>query len=246
MNGLRVLKALGPIDAKSIGRDSFLRWMAAIPLVIALAVRWVMPILIQRLETILGFELVPVYPAIMGAVLLQLVPLFSGMVIGFLLLDQRDDHTLTALQVTPLSLNGYLAYRLAAPTLFSVLLTLIVLPLAGFTQIGLIPLLLPAAVAALLAPLFALSLAALATNKVQGFALMKAAGIVLFPPFIAFFIPSGWQLAFGVFPTYWPSKLYWLYLAGESGAWLYLAAGILYQSLLLAILVRRVNRIMTL
>ncbi|HEX6383923.1 MAG TPA: hypothetical protein VF177_04560, partial [Anaerolineae bacterium] len=198
-----------------------------------------------RLESVLDFELMPYYPAIMGAVLLQLVPLFTGMVIGFLLLDQRDDRTLTALQITPLSLNGYLAYRLAVPTLLSVLLTLIVLPLAGFAGIGFLPLLLAAIVAALLAPLFALFLAAFAENKVQGFALMKAAGIILFPPLIAYFVPSGWQLAFGVMPTYWPARLYWLYLAGQHGFWIYLAAGIIYQSLLLAALVRRFNGVMT-
>lgn len=244
MNVLAVLKALGPIDAKSIGRDSFLRWMVIVPPAIALVARWVMPIFIRRLESVLGFELMFTYPAIMGAVLLQLVPLFAGMVVGFLLLDQRDDRTLTALQVTPLSLNGYLAYRLAAPSLLSVLLTLIVMPLAGFAGIGLGPLLLAAAVAALLAPLFALSLVALAANKVQGFALMKAAGVVLFPPLIAYFVPSGWQLAFGVFPSYWPARLYWLYLAGENNFWVYLAAGVLYQALLLALLVRRFNRVM--
>jgi len=244
MNGLALLRALGPIDAKSIGRDSFLRWMAIVPLLIALAARWVMPIVIQRLERVLDFELIAVYPAIMGAVLLQLVPLFTGIVVGFLLLDQRDDHTLTALQVTPLSLNGYLAYRLAAPTLLSVLLTLIVMPLAGFAGIGLGPLLLTAAVAGLLAPLFALALAAFAANKVQGFALIKAAGFILSPPLLAYFVPSGWQLALGIFPSYWPARLYWLYLAGQNNFWVYLVAGVLYQALLLTLLVRRFNRIM--
>ena len=244
MKGVAILKALGPIDAKSISRDSFLRWMTIVPLAIALGTRWIMPIFIRRLESGLGLELMPAYPAIMGAVLLQLVPLFAGMVIGFLLLDQRDDRTLTALQVTPLSLNGYLAYRLSVPTLLSVLLTLIVMPLAGFAGIGLGPLLLAAVVAALLAPLVALALAAFAANKVQGFALMKAAGIILFPPLIAYFIPPGWQPAFGVFPTYWPARLYWLYLAGQNNFWVYLAAGVLYQALLLALLVRRFNRVM--
>lgn len=244
MKALAVLKALGPIDAKSIGRDSFLRWMVIVPPAIAVAARWAMPVFIQRLESLLDFELMAAYPAIMGAILLQLVPLFAGMVVGFLLLDQRDDRTLIALQVTPLSLNGYLAYRLSVPTLLSVLLTLIVMPLAGFGGIGLGRLLLVAAVAGLLAPLLALALAVFAANKVQGFALMKAVGIILFPPLVAYFVPSGWQAVFGVFPSYWPARLYWLYLAGQNNFWVYLAAGVLYQALLLTLLVRRFNRIM--
>jgi fluoroquinolone transport system permease protein len=43
--------------------------------------------------------------------LVVVMPALVGMVIGFLLLDQRDDQTLAALQVTPLTLNGYLIYR---------------------------------------------------------------------------------------------------------------------------------------
>jgi fluoroquinolone transport system permease protein len=32
---------------------------------------------------------------------LLMTPMLAGIVVGFLLLDQRDDQTLTALQVTP-------------------------------------------------------------------------------------------------------------------------------------------------
>ena len=58
------------------------------------------------------------------------------MVLGFLLLDQRDDQTLTALQVTPLSLNGYLAYRISLPMLISLVTTLLMVPLAGLGQVN--------------------------------------------------------------------------------------------------------------
>ena len=40
-----------------------------------------------------------------------------GTVVGFLLLDQRDDQTMTALLVTPLSLGDYLRYRMTLPML---------------------------------------------------------------------------------------------------------------------------------
>lgn len=38
-----------------------------------------------------------------------------GVVTGFLLLDERDDRTLTALQVTPLPLRAYIFYRVTVP-----------------------------------------------------------------------------------------------------------------------------------
>jgi fluoroquinolone transport system permease protein len=53
-----------------------------------------------------------------------------------------------------------------------------------------------------MAPLAALALAALAANKVQGLALMKAAGVVLIPPMIAYFLPAPWRLVFALTPTW--------------------------------------------
>jgi fluoroquinolone transport system permease protein len=185
----------------------------------------------------------------MAYVLLLLVPNLVGFVTGFLLLDQRDDRTLYALQVTPLSLNGYLVYRLAMPVLLSFLLTLIVLPVSGLVPFNW-PLLLIAAIsAAPMAPIFALTLAAVSQNKVQGFALMKMSGIVLLPPLAAYFIEADWQLLLGLVPTYWPAKTLWVGLewvngSGSGSLWLYFLIGLVYQLFFLLLLARRFNKIM--
>jgi fluoroquinolone transport system permease protein len=179
------------------------------------------------------------------------VPNLIGFVTGFLLLDQRDDRTLVALQVTPLSLNGYLAYRLTMPVLLSLFLTLLVLPLSGLVSLSFPLLFLVALSAAPMAPIFALALAALSQNKVQGFALMKVSGIVLLPPLAAYFIQSPWQLLLGLVPTYWPAKTLWAAQkltvdpgSAASSFWLYLTAGLLYQLLFILILARQFNKIM--
>lgn len=95
-----------------------------------------------------------------------------------------------------------------------------------------------------LGPIYALLLAAFATNKVQGFALTKALGVLLVPPVLAYFVPAPWQWLFGLDPLYWPAKLLWLLHAGQASYWLYLFIGLLYQFLLLIILLRRFNRAM--
>ncbi|NJN44259.1 MAG: hypothetical protein HC806_05750 [Anaerolineae bacterium] len=89
-----------------------------------------------------------------------------------------------------------------------------------------------------------LSLASFAQNKVQGFALMKLIGIVLFVPILAYFAPDGWELAFGLVPTYWPMKVYWLLYAGETNIWLYLLIAVFYQSLVTVLLVRRFYKVL--
>ncbi len=243
MKAIDALKALGPIDAKSVHRDPLLRWMIFYPILLTLVVRWGVPALAVWLKHRFLFDLVQYYPLLMSFVLL-LVPLLFGVVIGFLLLDQRDDDTLTALQVTPLTLNGYLAYRLTVPILLSVVMTMIVFPITGLAKIGYIPLLIASVATAPLAPIFALFYASFARNKVQGFALMKNSGVLIYPPLFAYFVSSGWQWSFGIFPTYWPAKLFWVLEAGDTGAWFYLLTGLVFQFCVISALLHRFNRVM--
>ena len=95
--------------------------------------------------------------------------------------------------------------------------------------------------AAPLAPFFALFLAAFARNKVEGFALMKAAGIVNWPPLIAWWVDPPAQLLFGLVPTYWPAKVYWELADGGSAAG-YALLGMGYLALLVVLFQRRFER----
>jgi len=243
LNILRAYRALGPVDTRSVRRDALLRWLIFLPLFIVVVLRIAVPIATSLLWERLGFDLRPYYELI-ASFLYLIMPLLVGMVLGFLLLDQRDDHTLTALQVTPLSLNGYLAYRISLPLLISFATNLIMVPLAGLGQLNWTAHLAAAVCSAPLAPIFALFNAAFAQNKVQGFAVMKASSVVSVPPLLAYFIPSGWQWLIGLIPTYWPVKVYWLLQAGSGLGWLALAAGLVYQTLLIALLLAWFNRVM--
>jgi fluoroquinolone transport system permease protein len=244
MNGFSILQSLGPIDAKNIRRDELLRWIIVAPVVMALAIRWLFPVLLERIGDILQVELMPYYEPMTAFMIVMLTPYLAGMVIGFLLLDQRDDGTLTALQVTPLSLNGYLVYRLTMPMLVSVVMTLVAAPISGVFQLNAGILLLTAVCAAPFAPIYALLLASLAQNKVQGFAITKVTGFLLIPPLIAYFVSAPWTIVLGIFPTYWPAMALWSAQAGDPIFWFYWSAGLVYQLFVLALLTRRFNTIM--
>ncbi|MCK4579090.1 MAG: hypothetical protein KAU50_09890 [Candidatus Marinimicrobia bacterium] len=243
MKALAAIKGLGPVDLRNVIRDPLLKWMLLLPLIAALGIRWLVPALLVKLGGLLQLDLASFYLPLFSYLLIMLAPMIAGMLVGFLLLDQKDDLTLTALQVTPLTITGYLLYRLGSPMLISVVMTFIAFPLAGFPWLGWLPLLAVALLAAPLAPVFALLLGTFASNKVQGFALAKASGAVLLPPMAAWFMPMPWQLAFGLVPTYWPAKLYWVYAGTEAYAGLYLLAGLLMQALLLRLLLVRFDRV---
>jgi fluoroquinolone transport system permease protein len=243
MNAWKAFTSLGPVDVKSIRRDELLRWMALLPVVIALALRFLVPVITAQLLAWLRFDLSLYYPLLVSMVG-ACIPLLMGSVIGFLLLDQRDDNTLTALLTTPLSLPSYFAYRVATPILLSLAGIALVVPFSGLVRMSLPDLLLFSLAAAPMGAIIALALPAFAQNKVQGFALTKSSGVIHAPPLIAYFFAMPAQLLFGLCPTYWPVKLFWALLAGQPYAWVYFAVSLLFESVLLYLLLKRFDSVM--
>jgi fluoroquinolone transport system permease protein len=209
MKVLAVAKELNSFDLKMMLRDPWLKFLIAIPLVVAFLARVFYPEVFRWVSELIEIDTMQFYEALMGFVMLITVPNCVGGVVGFLLLDQKDDGTLLSIQVTPFSLRGYLAYRLLVPMLVGVPLTFVMFPIAGFDGVGLSALVLACIASAPLTPAFALFMAVVAANKVQGLAAFKVIGIVFLPPFIAYFVDSRWEYAFWILPTYWPAKFYW-------------------------------------
>lgn len=237
MKTLTILQTLGPVDLKNVRRDSLLIWISLLPLGMALIIRIGVPEVARLLHTQWGFDLTPYYPLIMSNFVL-LASATVGMVIGFLLLDERDDHMLTALLVTPMPLDGYVLYRISMPMILGLIMTLIGYPIAGLTPISLIDLLAVAALGSITGPLTALFLASFAENKVAGFALAKLLNAVGMVPVAAFFVKSDWQLLAGIVPAYWPLKVFWLAAEGTR-YWAYFVAGLVINLVALALLLKR-------
>lgn len=244
MKARTVFSALGPVDARNIFRDSSLKWMIFLPILSAFVLRWGIPPLTAWLSATYSFDLVPYYPALLAYFFIVMCPITFGVVTGFLLIDEKDDRTLTALQVTPLTLRAYLAYRVSIPIALTVILMFVIFPLADLDALTPAEILLSAIAAAPMAPMFALYIAAIAQNKVQAFALMKLSGIVLLMPVFAYFVDSGWEYVFGLIPTYWPMKVYWMLDVQAPGAGWFILAAVLVQGGLTLLLVRRFERVM--
>ncbi len=244
MQTIRLIRTLGPLDARSVLRDPLLRWVIILPLAFALALRGAIPSLLTQITAWLPFtlDIGPHYTPLMSYALLLIAPMLAGVVIGFLLLDLRDDGVLAALQVGPPRLGGYLRYRLALPTLVGLLLTPALFLIAGLSVGGPMELALAALGAAPVASLYALLLGAIAQNKVQGIALMKLSGLLFILPALSRYVPDIWQLPLALVPTYWPAHLLWALQSGTSDRWSYLIGSLIYPPLMCALLLRRMER----
>ena len=97
MYAFQILKGLGPLDAKTVGRDALLRAVIGLPLMIALLTRRVVPVLAQQISAAIDLDVSAYQAPIMSGALLLITPTICGLVVGFMLLDQRDDRTLAAL-----------------------------------------------------------------------------------------------------------------------------------------------------
>ncbi len=215
--------ALARADSRLMWRDPLLGWVVWLPFALSLLLRLLIPGVGDALLVSQAFDLLPYHPLIMGGYLMT-APGIVGMVVGFLLLDERDARTLTALRVTPLPMYGYLAYRVALPLAVGTLTTLAGYPLVGIAPLPLASLVPIALVAGLWAPLLALVLATAAPNKVAGFAVMKVLNSVNLLPVASYFLPIPAQYIAGVLPPYWPMRALWSAAAGEPFA-AFLAAG---------------------
>jgi len=238
---MSTLRSLTIADLRTVNRDSLLRLMLIYPWLMVVLLRWVIPFMAAGLAD--QFDLRPYYGMLTSFFGTLLIPQLFGYVIGFMLLDERDDGTLTALRVTPLSLDRYLLYKLIVPVLVSVLAVFIFVPGVGLVQVPLLPMLPIALVAALAGPFFALLLASLAGNKVQGLAVMKGLGLVTVTPLVAYFVPEPWQWGFGVIPMFWPVKAFWQLLAGEIW-WPPVLIGLLINGLGLWLLLRHFKAVL--
>lgn len=236
-----LLRTLCLNDVTLVRRDSLLRWMVGLPIVYALMLRWGLPPLTNWLSP--RFDLMEYGSLIVSYILIAVPPIVSGMVIGFLLLDERDDGTLTALRVTPMPFTFYILYRVAVPQIVSLVMTLVAVPLAGVVPVSPLPLFLAAFLAATEASLVALVMGAYADNKVQGFAIVKGLGAVSALPIAAYFIPQGWQTLAGVFPNYWAVKLFWMGAGGGFGFWMCFFVGMVYHGVLLLAILKRFQRV---
>lgn len=237
-----LLASLSLNDLRNVRREPLLLYMLVIPPVMVVTLRLLLPPATGYLSENLGFDLVPYYPMLLSFFFVLQIPLLFGVLVGLLTLDERDAGTLTALRVTPISMSGYVLYRGASGVVLSLLYVPLTLLASGLVPLSLVPAVAAVALlAGLMAAVFALIIVAFASNKVEGLALTKGLSVFMLGPLAAYFVSSDWQLMFGVLPTYWPVKAFWV--ASEGGNYgPHVIAGLAYALPLVGLLLRRFGR----
>lgn len=234
---MSVIIGLLRADWRNVHRDPISGFMLGLPLGIALMARIGLPLAAPVAERLLGFDIRPFYPFI-TSFLAMMPALLYGWVVGFMLLEERDEHVLTAIAVTPLGTRGYLRYRMVQPVVMATLVSMVVVHLAALAPVHTARMVPLALMAAISGPYQALFMAAFARNKVEGLALGKLSGVVMLAPLAVVAAPPPWQYLAGVFPPYWVSRAF-VDMHGPAGPyWLAVAAGLIVHLAWLIVLAR--------
>ena len=189
----------------------------AAPLAVALIFRFAVPdsetlqaTLAAYLGEDMGASLARAAPLLLMSLLTAIAPGMVGAVYGLLLVGERDERTMMALRVMPVSFARYVAARLFTPLAFSVGVTIVAYPVAGLAPLPITTVALIAIVNAISAPVVAFAMAAIARNKMAALAVMRVANSVLALPVLAYFaVPPMLYLAWPS-PAYWQMKSLWL------------------------------------
>ncbi len=204
-------------DLRKVSRDGLMAGIIVAPLAVALIFRFVVPDAVSLEATLAnylgrdpGAEVARAAPMLLMSLLTAIAPGLVGAVYGLLLVGERDERTLMALRVMPVSFARYIAARLFTPLALSIAMTIIAYPVAGLAPLPIVTVALLAIVNATSAPVVALAMATFARDKMAALAVMRVANSILALPVLAYFaIPPMLYLAW-LSPAYWQMKALWL------------------------------------
>ncbi|HZE38177.1 MAG TPA: hypothetical protein VE172_05130 [Stackebrandtia sp.] len=239
---MSVVAAYARNDLRTIVRDKLMIGVVFGPFLYSLMM-WLLPPLSRFLRDRYGFDLVPYYPLAVSLFQVLGPAAVLGSVGGLILLEDKDQRTLAALRVTPAPPSSYPIYRTVVLFVVAVVFELAALALGQRVAPAQLARAVPAVLAAAaMATMLALLFGAVARNKVEGLAIFRAAGLLIFGlPIIPWFVDMPGQLLFGVLPSYWCAKAFWVAMDGGN-PWPYAIAGIAYSGVVGWLLTRRLAR----
>jgi hypothetical protein len=177
-----------------------------IPVIIAPLFKIILALGIPFLQRYVTFT-VEVYHNYILAFVLLMIPAMLGVVMGFMLLDDKDGKIIELLSVTPFGRTGYLTVRLSFVAMATLIYTfytylvmgLNILPIPILIYIGLLLCTYGASIGMIFFNL--------ATDKVKGLTYAKGLNIMLFFILVDLLHIPWLTFLAGFFPTYWIYKI---------------------------------------
>ncbi|MBN1819354.1 MAG: hypothetical protein JXR31_16550 [Prolixibacteraceae bacterium] len=194
---LKQIISVVKVDLKMIFRDKSLLFILIIPVAIILICRF-------------GFakisEFVPALPDyywIIVAALTAIVASTPAYLMGFILLDERDENVDILLRIIPFPPNFVLKCRIGFMIVLGFLFSMLILLLNGLVVIPFFKTIPVSILFSMIPPILTLAIVLFSKNKIEAVTMYKGLNTFLVLPIAAFFIPAVWKYFFGILPFFW-------------------------------------------
>ncbi len=188
---------------KSLLRDPMSLLLSFLPILLFLLLRFGFPVLTTYVAKWVDLNN---YYGFIKILFYILTPTLMGIVLGLLLMDERDMDVLSFIAITPFSLSGYIMLKAVTGAVVGFIMNILLALL--LKELFSISLILTFMLCSLLVPLFAFSIFTFSKNKVEALTKGKLMTFVMLGAVIGYFIKSNWGYIAGVLPPFWIEKLY--------------------------------------
>jgi fluoroquinolone transport system permease protein len=192
----KILK-LAFADFKIIFRDNSLKGFLFLPIILFGLIVWGVPPLVEKYDF-----LVPYLSLFLVVAVIENTQTFC-FISSMVLIDEKETDVAKVYGVVPLSKVEYIVSRFLFPYVFTVFLNVILFIVQPLFEIGFGVNLLISMLAALLVPVYVLSINSIVKNRMEGMIYIKAFNMLVLLPIAAFFVPEKFKHLFGIFPTHW-------------------------------------------
>ena len=238
-------------ELKTLLHDPMNAFMLFYPFLMLFIMGWLLPSILDRSGAASNARTITLLIGFVVAI--SLGGYMMGALLGFSLLENKDEKTLWSIAVTPVTVAGYAWFKTAYAFVFAIFGNLVMtagmkllfaeaytveyggLTVGLFDALSYGELVVFSIVASLIVPAVGAVFAGVAKNKIEGFAFVKSGALVVMIPILALLDSlQGWKQYFlGLAPNFWPVKALLNVALSSSNAadlsfWWYMAIGAVY------------------
>lgn len=184
-------------DLRNIVRDRTVGVLLLVPVIFLVLLRFGYPVL-ERYS-----PQAQEYAPLVVAAFCLLSGTFPAFMTSFIMLDERDQGVLAAMQVLPVAPGRLLAYRLSVVTVLSLIYPVLLLAGTGLIDLPLWRQVILAVLCAVGSPAATLLVVAVADNKIEGLTLFKGLFFVVGLAGVAVAQSGWWSWLVALLPMYW-------------------------------------------
>ncbi|WP_297092448.1 ABC transporter permease [Thermococcus sp.] len=200
MSPVRKFAAIYRTDLKLLRRDPMLIYSVGVTLVLLFVVRYFK-------------DRIGVYYPLLALLMMIFVPMIFGMIPGFMMADEKEDKTIQALKVIPISSEAFLAYRLTWASIITAVMTAVAPEILDIDipGKGLLALMVLFVIEVWI---YGLIIATSAESRMQALTVSKVIGwMLILPPTIKLVVEwrnlsTDWSKFTAFLPTYWVYRVF--------------------------------------